>query len=178
MVHLMNITLDQYIMTKIELNFSPLNAENKSKQIVQQIRQLMISGSLKVGNRLPSTRSLARDLNVARGTVITALDILIAEGLLISRTGSGTFVSDEYLPFKASISRPQFFPKPKYTVTTHADKPFNGQYNFQACRPSMEVFPRNVWRKSASIAASILPSSDYDDPQGDLVLRQEIVAYL
>jgi len=165
-------------MNTVELNFSPLKSPKKSQQIVQQIRQLITSGNLKAGNKLPATRSIATDLNVARGTVITALDILIAEGLLISKTGSGTFVTGEYIPYSASISRPMFFPKPIHTVTANVDIPFKGQYNFQACRPSMEVFPRNVWRKSASLAASVLPQSDYDDPQGDLGLRQEIVAYL
>ena len=165
-------------MSTVELNFSPLKPQKKSQQIIQQIRQLITSGNLKAGNKLPATRSIATDLNVARGTVITALDILIAEGLLISKTGSGTFVTGEYIPYSASISRPMFFPKPIHTVTANVDIPFKGQYNFQACRPSMEVFPRNVWRKSASLAASVLPQSDYDDPQGDLGLRQEIVAYL
>lgn len=62
-------------------------------QIAAQVRQLIRQGSLKVGDRLPSNRSLAESLGVNRSTVATAYDELLADGLIASRVGSGTFVA-------------------------------------------------------------------------------------
>lgn len=62
-------------------------------QIAAQVRQLIRQGSLKVGDRLPPNRSLAESLGVNRSTVATAYDELLADGLIASRVGSGTFVA-------------------------------------------------------------------------------------
>jgi len=64
-----------------------------SQQLADQIRDAILSGTLTAGDRLPAVRNLAKDLGVARGTVATATELLIAEGLLETRAGSGTFVS-------------------------------------------------------------------------------------
>ena len=64
-----------------------------STQLYASLRDLMLSGSLAAGERLPATRTLARDLGVSRTTVIDAFERLTAEGLIDSRVGSGTFVS-------------------------------------------------------------------------------------
>ncbi len=62
-------------------------------QIAAQVRQLIRQGSLKVGDRLPPNRLLAESLGVNRSTVATAYDELLADGLIASRVGSGTFVA-------------------------------------------------------------------------------------
>jgi len=65
-----------------------------STQLYAALRDLMLSGAIAAGQRLPASRTLARDLGLSRTTVIDAFDRLIAEGLVESRVGSGTFVSD------------------------------------------------------------------------------------
>lgn len=133
---------------------------------------------LTAGDKLPSSRALAADLGVARGTVMAALDTLIAEGFLIARHGSGTFVSRACAgPSQRRVSRKQP-PPPIKTVLPDVDVPFTGPLNFQACRPSLEAFPQGAWRRAAADAASRLPRSDYGDPQGELELRIAIAAYL
>lgn len=62
-------------------------------QIAVQVRQLIRNGALKIGDRLPPNRSLAKSLGVNRSTVATAYDELLADGLIVSRIGSGTFVA-------------------------------------------------------------------------------------
>jgi GntR family transcriptional regulator/MocR family aminotransferase len=62
------------------------------QQIYAHFRQGILSGSLPPETRLPSTRQLARDLGINRITVETAYGDLEADGLVISRVGSGTFV--------------------------------------------------------------------------------------
>ena len=63
-------------------------------QILVAMRNLILDGGLQPGRRVPATRTLARDLGVSRTTIIGVYERLIAEGMLNSRTGSGTFVSD------------------------------------------------------------------------------------
>ena len=64
-----------------------------TEQIRDQIRGLIASGLLAADERLPSVRQLAKDLEVAPGTVAKAYKALEAEGYLTARTGGGTRVS-------------------------------------------------------------------------------------
>ncbi len=66
-------------------------------QIADEIIKSIKSGQLKAGITLPGTRQLAAGLNVNRNTVIQALDILIAEGWLISEERKRVYVSDKLL---------------------------------------------------------------------------------
>jgi GntR family transcriptional regulator/MocR family aminotransferase len=160
------------------LNFSALRGDNIAVEITAQLRHMLDSGVLCAGDKLPSSRTLAADLGVARGTVVAALDTLIAEGFLIARRGSGTFVSracNGTSPRTVSRTKPP--PRIK-TVLPDIDAAFAGALNFQACRPSLEAFPQSAWRRATAHAASRLPRSDYGDPQGELELRIAIAAYL
>jgi len=64
-----------------------------SRQIDAQIRALCCAGSLRVGDRLPSVRQLARELTVNQNTVLRVYERLTADGLLEMRHGRGTFVA-------------------------------------------------------------------------------------
>ena len=84
-----------------------LAAEDGSpaRQIHDQIAGLITTGELGRGERLPSVRQLASDLQVAPGTVAKAYRSLDADGLLISRVGSGTRVSEQAAPVSASVAQ-------------------------------------------------------------------------
>jgi 2-aminoadipate transaminase len=62
------------------------------RQIVRQIREMILTGQLPSGFRLPPERRLADALSVTRATVVTAYDELKAEGLVDARVGRGTVV--------------------------------------------------------------------------------------
>lgn len=64
------------------------------RQIYGRLRQAIMSGSMPGGCRLPSIRVLAAQLGVARNTVLSAYDQLLAEGCLEARAGSGHYVVD------------------------------------------------------------------------------------
>jgi GntR family transcriptional regulator len=64
-----------------------------SRQIAEQIATLCASGSLRLGERLPSVRELARELAVNQNTILRVYDRLCGEGLLEMRHGQGTFVA-------------------------------------------------------------------------------------
>jgi len=84
-----------------------LSAEDGSpaRQIHDQIGGLIITGRLGRGERLPSVRQLAADLGVAPGTVAKAYRWLEADGLLVSRAGSGTRVSARAAPVSSSVAQ-------------------------------------------------------------------------
>jgi len=65
-----------------------------SVQLYMALRELLLSGALKPGDRMPATRTLALEIGVSRTTVIDAIDRLVSEGLLESRVGAGTYVSE------------------------------------------------------------------------------------
>ncbi len=63
------------------------------RQLAQALRDAIACGELKPGERLPSTRTLAASLGVARGTIVEAFDQLAAEGYLDAKVGAGTRVA-------------------------------------------------------------------------------------
>jgi GntR family transcriptional regulator/MocR family aminotransferase len=63
------------------------------RQIAAAVTSEILRGRLRPGDRLPGTRTLARTLRVHRQTVVAAVEELIAEGWLVSRRASGTFVA-------------------------------------------------------------------------------------
>ena len=75
------------------------------RQIVSQVRYLIASGQLQVGEELPPIRSLAEQLQVTPNTIVKAYDALQAEGLLVKRQGAGTYVSELASPIRKSEQR-------------------------------------------------------------------------
>src|ERR1700758_4847995 len=66
-----------------------------SRQIYMQVRSAVLSGALRAGTRVPSSRAMALQLGVARASVGSAYEQLLAESYVESRHGSGTFISGE-----------------------------------------------------------------------------------
>ncbi|MFE3072139.1 PLP-dependent aminotransferase family protein [Streptomyces sp. NPDC059247] len=73
--------------------------------LVDALREAVRSGRLTAGTRLPSSRSLAADLGIARNTVADAYAELVAEGWLTARQGSGTRVASRAEPRRAEPGR-------------------------------------------------------------------------
>src|SRR5262245_59530293 len=85
-----------------------LDRENETplfRQIHRQLRDAILSRALRPGARLPSTRSLADRLGVARSCVVAAYAELRVEGCLSGRIGSGTCVSADLPEPLQSASR-------------------------------------------------------------------------
>ena len=62
--------------------------------VVRHVRELIIRGKFRPGQRLPTERDLVQDIGVSRTSVRAGLQTLAAKGLLVIRHGSGTFVAD------------------------------------------------------------------------------------
>ncbi|GBF27369.1 HTH-type transcriptional regulatory protein GabR [bacterium MnTg02] len=63
------------------------------RQIYEQLREAILTGTLKPGTKVPPSRVMAQELGLSRTTIINAVDQLVAEGYLGARQGSGTFVT-------------------------------------------------------------------------------------
>ena len=77
---------------------TPLEAIKQRRlyqDVVRQIRNLIDEGTLKPGDRLPSERELAEQLQVSRSSLREAMRTLELQGLVVSRPGAGTFVSND-----------------------------------------------------------------------------------
>jgi len=86
----------------MSVEFKAVRSESAASQIAAQIRESIVSGKLKVDQRLPTEEELAQQFSVSRPTVREALKILGAQNLIRSRRGSsgGTFIT---LPDSADI---------------------------------------------------------------------------
>ena len=117
------------------------------KQIYDRIRGMILSGDLKAGERLPSTRETARDLGVSRNTAMEAYENLIAEGYLTGVPGSGIYVAEgAKFPMLPEVLA-------DYRVTAYSsEKLAGGVIGFQSGTPALDLFPRGKWGKYFSRA--------------------------
>lgn len=72
----------------------PAGSDPKFQVIADRLRTEILQGTRAQGSRLPTERELARGCSVSISTVRRAVDDLVAEGLVVRRQGSGTFVRD------------------------------------------------------------------------------------
>jgi GntR family transcriptional regulator/MocR family aminotransferase len=151
------------------------------RQIYEWLRRAILDGLLRPGQRVPSTRALALDLEVSRLPVLTAYDQLLHEGYLVGRTGSGTFVSDVVpedllrsppaAPMQAARRTPHVMPRTR-------DE--GGLGPFRMSLPALDEFPHPVWSRLVARHAHALKPMDmaYGDPAGLVSLRVAIAEHL
>lgn len=91
---------------ELELGLAPRPAGTTLQRwLYDELRAAILSGRIAAGRRLPSSRDLARQQGVSRGTVLSVYEQLMAEGYLASTTGSGTVVVDA-LRLQGAPARP------------------------------------------------------------------------
>jgi DNA-binding transcriptional MocR family regulator len=111
-VPLLKRTLD---LTPIVLNRS--SRTSLYEQISQQTAESIRRGEVHRGDRLPSTRMMAKFLGVSRNTVLTAYEELRAAGLIVGESGAGMRVDSGLLPIGRSavglrpVIRAAYFPE-------------------------------------------------------------------
>jgi len=81
----------------IWIQIFPGSNEPIYSQIVEQIKQAIAKGQLGTGEKLPAVRKLASELVINPNTVAKAYSLLEQSGLVVTKSGSGTFVSDPKL---------------------------------------------------------------------------------
>ncbi|MBT2445767.1 PLP-dependent aminotransferase family protein [Streptomyces sp. ISL-43] len=137
--------------------------------LTEALREAARSGRLAPGLRLPSSRSLAADLGIARNTVAEAYAELVAEGWLTARQGSGTRVAERARARRPAPAAPVRRPvRPKTS------------YSLMPGSPDLGGFPRAGWLSAARRALSEAPNEafGYADPRGRVELREALAGYL
>lgn len=185
-------------MKKAASGISPLieiqrKAGSLYRQVYEAYRKAILEGSLRPGQRVPSTRVMAGELGISRIPLLSAYSQLLAEGYFESRVGSGTIVSRS-LPHRdpAPSSAIAQSPAPRSKAGRAISKRcallpsppasfrHRGLGAFAASQIAFEHFPLRVWnrlvtRHSRNLSARAL---DYGDPMGFEPLREAIAAHL
>ncbi len=150
------------------------------EQIYGHIKGEIRSGKLLSGERLPSTRSLAEYLQVARSTVDCAYGQLLSEGYIESRPYKGYFVCpiEELLQLDSGLSALENRQAAGGAMPGGREEPY--RIDFSPYDIDMSGFPFSVWKK---ITKNILTDANSDlfakgEGQGDYSLRQTISRYL
>ncbi|MBN6715486.1 MocR-like pyridoxine biosynthesis transcription factor PdxR [Pseudomonas capsici] len=145
------------------------------RQIYQRFRESIADGRLRPGDRVPAVRALAAELNLARGTVEAAYQLLIGEGYLTARGAVGTFVTPHLMPACSSMLRTPIV-STKYQVNHAGTLPLALQMGI----PALDAFPRKLWTRlvGRQLRQAGLEGLVYPDSQGYAPLRSAIAAYL
>jgi GntR family transcriptional regulator / MocR family aminotransferase len=152
----------------VDLHLETDAGTGRRSGLERALRDAIRSGRLAPHARLPSTRALAADLGLSRGTVSAAFDQLVAEGFLTVRQGSGTTVSE--LPQRLSPA---------------GEGPPGGadripRHDLRPGRPDVSLFPVAAWLRATRRALSGARPEiyGYGDPRGRIELRTALAEYL
>lgn len=157
--------------------------------LYDEIRLGIIEGRLSAGTRLPSTRTLADQYGVARGTVVAAFDQLVSEGYLDSHVGHGTFVRPA-LPGSLREPQPREATLQPASLSSRgallARHPFprlcsnRSVETFRMDRPALEAFPVKLWSRVATrtLRRSTLDLLTAGETLGFRPLREAIARHL
>ena len=141
-------------------------ARTRGRALESALREAIRTGRLRPGARLPSSRDLAGQLGLARGTVTAGYAQLIAEGYLVARHGSGTMVADTECAAAPTATAPS--------------RPVRWRYDLRPGIPALGAFPRAEWVAATRAGLAELPDDalGYPDFAGLPELRAELAGYL
>lgn len=184
----MKIPLAEMILTTLG---STVNADLPThRRIFESIRLAILNHQLQGSSKLPSSRTLASEINCSRNTVIAAYEQLLAEGYVVARIGSGTVVADTLPNFSSDnvlqsnedaysdIARDLSRRGNKLTQVA-SDTNFEIQ-EFIAGANDFSVFPYKTWQKLQTKAWREPQSvfMDYARHGGHTPLREVLAEYL
>ena len=152
-------------MTTLPVTLDRSSSTPLGLQLAAGVREQVLAGALRRGDRLPSSRALAADLGVSRSVAEQAYDQLLAEGWLETRRGSGTFVASGGLA-PAPTAAPRPGPEPRRLVRLDTGTPW--------------IDPRHAagWRRAWRDVSAATPPRGYDDPRGLPELREALAEHL
>ena len=148
-------------------------------QIYSQLKKEILEGVLKEHQVLAGSRSLAKTLNVSRNTVDNAYSQLLAEGYIRSKKGIG------YIIMKVPELNISERKNPVIITRTQIVKNINQHkvlYDLTNSSYTSDLFPKSLWKRYTLEGLERLESeakiSSYQDKQGELYLRRNLLSYL
>jgi GntR family transcriptional regulator/MocR family aminotransferase len=158
---------------------------SRQAQLTRALKDAVLNGRLRSGDRLPATRVLASDLKVSRNTVLASYEELAAEGFLLGKIGSGSYIAPIETHLRIRPEAPAEARLSSYATralataqrvnpgANHQDLPYNLQYGQPMTNPALTT----AWRRElAKAAAYTLPQ--YPESRGRLDLRTAVCDYL
>jgi GntR family transcriptional regulator/MocR family aminotransferase len=191
-------TIIPTLMKRVASGFLPMIAVDRQishplhRQIYDGFRAAIVDGGLHPGQRIPSTRILAREIGVSRFPVLSAYAQLLAEGYLESRVGAGTVVSAS-LPEQMTTSGPANTRSPAAQrgsrraarrcshLPRKQDYPWIFHFGpFRVGQVALDQFPAHIWSGLVSRRCRALctQSVHYGGLMGHESLRRAIANYL
>lgn len=176
----------------LSLSF-PQNGKELWRRLYGELRAAILDGRLKPGSRMPSTRNLAEQYELSRGTVVVAFDHLRSEGYLETQVGAGTYVAanlpDDSLAARrgregasARSSRAKLSRRGRLACENVPAVPVFHSVGkaFRSYEPALDLFPVDLWSRVSGRVLRNAPRNLYGNGEikGYLPLRRAIAEYV
>jgi GntR family transcriptional regulator / MocR family aminotransferase len=172
---------DQWSSSGLDLHVRLNRARGLRSGLEHALRDAVRNGQLAPGTPLPSSRALAHDLGVARGTVSQAYDQLVAEGYLVARERAGIHVADHVTHHTAHTSH-QVRPAGEDTSLSFGQlyRPPVSGVDLRPGRPDLSAFPRRSWLAATRHVLATASNAAFGevDWTGCRELREALAGYL
>ena len=174
-------------MLSIDWTPNPQDPLPLYKQISEYIKNKVATGEWPVNSRLPSQRALARMFRVNRSTLVTALDELVADGILENKRGSGSWVANNtwsLLTANPPVNWTSYLDKGLHlpnllTIQTINQREFDPRIiRLSTGELSPELFPKTAMDSILHRLPNHIQALSYEEPRGLLFLRQQISLHL
>lgn len=157
------------------------------KQLFNHFKKAILEGRIKAGAKLPSSRQLSQQMGISRNSVLIVYEMLCAEGLTETVTGSGTYVAalDEQLQSVEAKSRKECpsvqlnrFAQRLDTSVQAIESHLSTAYLLKPGEPALSHFPHKEWTRSLN--ASVKSGNMFNEQpvMGNLFLREQIAEHL
>ncbi|NRD78580.1 PLP-dependent aminotransferase family protein [Bacillus sp. BRMEA1] len=159
----------------------------KYQQIVDYIKEKIANGEWPIGSKIPSQRQLAEGFNVNRSTVVTALEELMADGLIEGKMGMGTFVVNNTWTLLATNPPPDWkehvksgLIRPSQSTVQQINQAESNTNLIQLSKGelSKDLFPLDTMKFVMQRVSEEMQAFGYEEPKGFLALREAISDYL
>lgn len=138
-------------------------------QLYEQMKERIVNGAKKSGEKLPSIRTLASEYNLSKNTVQNAYNQLFAEGYIDSIAQKGYYVSEDLYQ---DLVIDKSFKNTKENLQKY-------KYDFYPAKLSIDTFPKKNWNKIYNkVLKEDIDYGSYQDNQGIKSLRVELKKYL
>ena len=150
------------------------------RQIYDGYRGAILTGRLRPGERLPSTRAVAAELGISRLPVVNAFEQLLHEGYVEGRVGSGTYVKESIPDELAQVAPLSPLPSGERVRVRGGARDAREPGPLRVSLPALDKFPLRLWTRLVTKHTRQLTVSDmaYGDPAGYAPLRAAIADYL
>ena len=148
-------------------------------QLYDQLRDAIVDGRLRTGDRLTPSRALAAELGMSRFTVTEVYARLTAEGYTEGRAGGGTMVASTLSAPTIAVAGTALAPTASATGIRRMERYPSRQarYDMRPGAVDVSLFPTDAWRR-CMVKSLRRPPSNYGDPAGTYELRDALARWI